>query len=272
MDGDSNNIQVDPIQQKGLLEQVFSSLAFVVPEDKTVRNGEKIEIPVEFKTTDTSLGLDNHYLFVEVYNCETSSCENQVFVESVKVDTAFQYFNSGETFKTSVTYEVPETMTGEFAVNTYLWNEDKNQVESTISVSQYEVVEPEQDPTGDFTDSDGDGVLDRDDECPNTYGEREDGCPIGGGDQDGDGVADVEDDCPRTEGSGENGCPVDSDSDGVFDLNDECPDESGPIVNKGCPEDSDSGTGSGPSDQPVPTGLIVVGLVLAAGGVYFRYG
>lgn len=45
-------------------------------------------------------------------------------------------------------------------------------------------------------DSDGDGVLDKDDACPNTYGTLN-GCP----DRDGDGVADKDDHCPDVVGS-----------------------------------------------------------------------
>mgnify|MGYP000424526540 CR=1 FL=1 len=51
-------------------------------------------------------------------------------------------------------------------------------------------------------DSDGDGVKDKDDKCPNIAGPAN-GCP----DTDGDGVADIEDKCPNIAGK-ENGCPV----------------------------------------------------------------
>ncbi len=51
-------------------------------------------------------------------------------------------------------------------------------------------------------DSDGDGVKDKDDKCPNVAGNAN-GCP----DADGDGVADADDKCPNIAGT-ENGCPV----------------------------------------------------------------
>ena len=60
------------------------------------------------------------------------------------------------------------------------------------------------------------------------------GCP----DSDGDGVADNEDNCPDTPGDKENnGCPwADADGDGVPDKDDSCPDVAGDAANNGCPE------------------------------------
>ncbi|MGA9324808.1 MAG: OmpA family protein [Salegentibacter sp.] len=87
-------------------------------------------------------------------------------------------------------------------------------------------------------DSDGDGIEDRQDKCPNEAGLAEfNGCP----DSDGDGVADPDDECPQVAGLAEmNGCP-DADGDGVKDSEDNCPDEAGPAENDGCPwEDSDN--------------------------------
>ncbi len=82
-------------------------------------------------------------------------------------------------------------------------------------------------------DSDGDGVLDGNDACPNTpYGVIVDprGCPmmapIGVGDSDGDGVPDNLDRCPATPAGmtvDANGCPIDEDNDGVFNMDDDCP-------------------------------------------------
>ena len=75
-------------------------------------------------------------------------------------------------------------------------------------------------------DSDGDGVLDKFDQCPNTpQGVKVDakGCPL---DSDGDGVADYLDKCPNTPAGvtvDKKGCPLDSDGDGVSDIEDQCP-------------------------------------------------
>ena len=88
-------------------------------------------------------------------------------------------------------------------------------------------------------DSDGDGVTDDLDRCPNTpRGVKVDahGCPL---DSDGDGVPDYLDQCPDTPRGVEvdkQGCPLDSDGDGVPDYRDECPDTpKGATVNSvGC--------------------------------------
>ncbi len=93
-------------------------------------------------------------------------------------------------------------------------------------------------------DSDGDGVADSADECPDTpRGVKVDakGCPL---DSDGDGVADDLDACANTPAGvrvDSKGCPPDSDGDGVADDLDRCPDtKAGVKVDaKGCPLDSD---------------------------------
>ncbi|MBU2995771.1 OmpA family protein [Cellulophaga baltica] len=81
-------------------------------------------------------------------------------------------------------------------------------------------------------DADGDGIEDSKDACPNEAGTKEmNGCP----DTDGDGVADKDDACPNEAGTAAlNGCP-DADGDGVADKDDACPSEAGPAANKGCP-------------------------------------
>ena len=72
-------------------------------------------------------------------------------------------------------------------------------------------------------DTDGDGVLDGDDLCPDTpQGETvgADGCAL---DADGDGVINDEDLCPDTPQGyevGADGCPIDSDGDGLPDTMD----------------------------------------------------
>ena len=94
---------------------------------------------------------------------------------------------------------------------------------------------------GKAKDSDGDGVPDKKDMCPDTpAGVQVDasGCPL---DRDGDGIADYQDECPDVPGlKALNGCP-DSDGDGVTDSKDLCPDTpAGVKVDaKGCPLDRD---------------------------------
>tara|TARA_B110000285_G_scaffold23623_1_gene22762 strand:- start:504 stop:2138 length:1635 start_codon:yes stop_codon:yes gene_type:complete len=85
-------------------------------------------------------------------------------------------------------------------------------------------------------DTDGDGLFDKIDDCPKTFGPKENnGCPYP--DTDKDGLLDKDDDCPSIAGPLENnGCPYkDTDGDGLLDKDDECPQTPGPIENKGCP-------------------------------------
>ena len=88
-----------------------------------------------------------------------------------------------------------------------------------------------------MTDSDGDGVPDVADLCPEAPGPASNqGCPLSG-DRDRDGITDDIDRCPDAAGPKESfGCPPpDRDHDGVADADDRCPDEPGPKENSGCP-------------------------------------
>lgn len=82
-------------------------------------------------------------------------------------------------------------------------------------------------------DSDGDGVVDYLDRCPTVPGlEKFDGCP----DRDGDGIEDAFDKCPDVPGTAEFfGCP-DRDGDGIPDNADKCPDVAGLCQFDGCPD------------------------------------
>ncbi|MBI5477229.1 MAG: OmpA family protein [Deltaproteobacteria bacterium] len=101
------------------------------------------------------------------------------------------------------------------------------------------------------TDKDGDGVLDKDDNCPMLPGPVENkGCPVEAPkDKDGDGILDNVDRCPdqpedMDQWQDEDGCPEpDNDGDGVRDLADKCPNEAGPIQNLGCPVKDKDGDG-----------------------------
>jgi len=54
-------------------------------------------------------------------------------------------------------------------------------------------------------DSDGDGVFNKNDTCPHTFGSDPQGCPLY--DEDNDGVFDRNDKCPSEAGSSSDGCP-----------------------------------------------------------------
>jgi OOP family OmpA-OmpF porin len=97
-------------------------------------------------------------------------------------------------------------------------------------------------------DTDGDGIYDKDDACPEVAGLKEfNGCP----DTDGDGIIDGNDACPDVFGlAALNGCP-DTDGDGITDKDDACPDVFGLAALKGCP-DAD-GDGITDKDDKCPT-------------------
>lgn len=98
-------------------------------------------------------------------------------------------------------------------------------------------------------DSDGDGIKDSDDACPQVAGLASmNGCP----DTDGDGIADKDDMCPNDKGTKANkGCP-DTDGDGVVDKDDKCPTVAGPVANGGCPWPDTDGDGVLDKDDKCP--------------------
>ena len=87
-------------------------------------------------------------------------------------------------------------------------------------------------------DTDGDGIVDKKDECPTVPGLTAfNGCP----DRDGDGIVDKRDNCPDVAGPVDlKGCP-DSDGDGIVDLEDQCPDAPGGAALNGCPDTDGDG-------------------------------
>jgi outer membrane protein OmpA-like peptidoglycan-associated protein len=99
-------------------------------------------------------------------------------------------------------------------------------------------------------DTDGDGILDKDDACADIFGLAEfQGCP----DTDGDGVADKDDACPEVAGlKSMKGCP-DTDGDGITDKSDKCPTVKGPKENGGCPWPDTDGDGVLDKDDKCPT-------------------
>ncbi len=130
------------------------------------------------------------------------------------------------------------------------WTGDGNLTDYIISVGlQYNFGKTAKISTPD-ADSDGDGVLDMWDECPNTERGTQvgsGGCPlqVREGDADGDRVPDSRDECPNTPVGvpvSPVGCSLDSDMDGVTTDKDRCP-SSRPGANVdiyGCENDGDS--------------------------------
>lgn len=91
-------------------------------------------------------------------------------------------------------------------------------------------------------DTDGDGIADRDDDCPLVAGLVDfQGCP----DTDTDGITDAIDECPTIAGILRyNGCPIpDTDKDGVNDEIDKCLTVAGVAKYDGCPVPDTDGDG-----------------------------
>ncbi len=132
-------------------------------------------------------------------------------------------------------------------------------------------------------DSDGDGIVDREDACPEIAGsialmgcpdtdgdgiaDREDECPLVAGlatlggcpDKDGDGITDAKDSCPNEAGPAKfNGCP-DSDGDGIIDSKDGCPSEKGTLAMNGCPDTDGDGITDGEDECPTEAGIASLG-------------
>lgn len=106
------------------------------------------------------------------------------------------------------------------------------------------------------TDSDGDGIYDSDDQCPDEPEDFDnfqdnDGCPDI--DDDEDGIVDRLDKCKHQKEDfdgfeDEDGCPdVDNDKDGILDADDKCPNQvedfDGYQDSDGCPDNDNDGDG-----------------------------
>ena len=100
-------------------------------------------------------------------------------------------------------------------------------------------------------DSDKDGIVDREDQCPNAPGPlATNGCP----DTDMDGVTDDKDRCPTEAGNANlAGCP-DEDMDGTPDIDDKCPEVEGPAENMGCPDADGDGVNDAEDKCPNTAG------------------
>jgi OOP family OmpA-OmpF porin len=111
-------------------------------------------------------------------------------------------------------------------------------------------------PIGKMIDTDGDGVSDKRDKCPNTpAGVTVDlfGCPL---DRDGDGVADYQDACSDVKGlPSMKGCP-DLDGDGITDNEDACPNVKGVASAKGCPDADGDGIQDSEDACPKVKGIL----------------
>ncbi len=140
-------------------------------------------------------------------------------------------------------------------------------------VSKYIFVKEGAIPIPIDVDTDGDGILDKEDKCPTEKGvASKNGCPdnenippppppIPTKDTDGDGITDNLDNCPNKFGpQSNNGCPLpsseeDSDNDGIKDNEDNCPNLPGLSRFNGCPDDDGDGIPSPIDKCPTEKGI-----------------
>ena len=131
----------------------------------------------------------------------------------------------------------------------YLLDDDSDHVGGVVSIGLSYVFARSGSPAVAPADTDGDGVLDKDDQCPTEAGTLN-GCP----DADGDGIKDSEDACPSVAGIAKfNGCP-DTDGDGIQDSEDECPTVAGTL--NGCPDRDGDGVKDSEDECPSVAGTL----------------
>ncbi|WP_299161947.1 thrombospondin type 3 repeat-containing protein [uncultured Eudoraea sp.] len=191
-----------------------------------------------------------------------SSCSEDDPIKRYNLNTTISPSEGGTVSPSSGTFDSGETftLTSTPSENYVLknWSGDVNGVEKTISVT----MNSDKNITVNFekTDSDGDGVTDDIDECPDTpNGETVDtkGCSDSQTDGDSDGVTNDLDTCPNTP-SGESvdtdGCSdsqKDTDGDGITNDVDTCSDTlSGETVDtNGCSDSQKDSDNDGVTDD-----------------------
>ncbi len=232
IDGDNNNFFANS-------EWTIDPLVFVRPELKYKLNNGYILKESSFIRPFLKAGIGVAY-----------AKSNGIGVNGLETNTTFTKANVAG--GGGIAFALGKSVTLEFATMlNYPFNEDHMDL-----ISNTNPAHPLDDDKGDLflqssiglkfafgkaKDSDGDGVTDKKDLCPDTpegVMVDENGCPI---DTDKDGVPDYKDECPNTPGLKEfNGCP-DTDGDGIPDKDDDCPDVAGLAVHKGCPDSDGDG-------------------------------
>lgn len=191
----------------------------------TVNSGELLEATVKAKCTGTAYGDSSFYigLYTIPYGYKDHTINGSLRKGEEK-DIKFRF-----------QLTVSETTTYRYEFTAEYYDENGYRHESGKIVFNITYVK-ESNP-----DSDGDGLSDNEDRCPNQAGPASNnGCPIS--DSDGDGIPDDQDNCPNQAGpASNNGCPLpDYDNDGVADTVDRCPTQIGNEAYNGCPHPENS--------------------------------
>ncbi|WP_055444203.1 OmpA family protein [Lacinutrix himadriensis] len=210
--------------------------------NKIEKIGETLGVPSLTVSEMTYYGLDGavKYSFADLLNCNTIE----------------PYLGVGGGY-TWIDEIGAGTLNGSFGLNFWLTENIGLNLQSTYKHSFEDYLSKHFQHSAGITvkfggkDSDGDGIYDKNDACPEVFGlEAFNGCP----DTDGDGIEDSKDSCPNEAGLAEfNGCP-DADGDGVADKDDKCPTVAGLKALAGCPDADGDGVADGDDKCPSEAG------------------
>lgn len=265
-----NDGVIDPAMNGGLTDKVIgnsASLGFNYFSDKFNIGASIINIlnsNLNLSNTGVENSLVNHYYFNAAYNFNTSEgmiispsiLFKKVGASNVQMDINLKT-SLNSTIWAGLSYRTNDAVIAMFGLNlsdyTIGYSYDVTTTTMNIPsygshgiVMTYRLKSKEK-------DSDNDGVLDKDDECPKTPGLLElNGCP----DRDQDGIKDKNDECPDFPGlTKNNGCP-DRDSDGIIDRYDRCPEIPGIQQLNGCPDSDGDGLQDELDDCPFIKGSL----------------
>ena len=250
-----NDGVIDPAMNGGVTDKVIgnsASLGFNYFSDKFNIGASIINVlnsNLNLSNTGVENSLVNHYYLNAAYNFNTSEgmiispsiMFKKVGASNIQMDINLKT-SLNSTIWAGLSYRTNDAVIAMFGLNlsdyTIGYSYDVTTTRMNIPsygshgvVMTYRLKSKEK-------DSDKDGVLDKDDECPKIPGLLKlNGCP----DRDKDGIKDKDDECPDFPGSFKNnGCP-DRDSDGVIDKYDRCPDIPGVPELNGCPDSDGDG-------------------------------
>lgn len=275
----TNNLDLKQTQLKktSFIDQLTDSLLSFSQVQNSYTPSERAEIRV-IATAEKDFDSSGSVRVVNMYQCHDRGCDNPPPITSSSEDSCdvrewypdfddcmahyeessdLGLIESGESVNWGVEFDAP-SKTGQYILVGYIY---KNGFVTDVSKEKFVVEEQAS------SDGDGDGVADSVDQCPDTFGELDSGCPIEQ-DSDGDGINNLNDYCDDEPGpESNNGCPAptedDTDGDGLTNSEDRCDETVGPSSNDGCPV----------KDNGVPVLPVVAAvLILVLGGVYYRYG
>jgi len=170
------NLESTAPEKQGLFDSITSSLLSVTTSTSgPFEPGELIEFDSEVVVEDNSVKYGEAVLVTEFYKCLDSGCDDGSSDEFLGAERSFiddgtDYYLSGD-WSSSMDWQAPSD-TGYYAAVAYMYDTADGVVVSDEPEKIFEVREPSK-------DSDGDGVIDSNDDCIYESGtESNDGCPV----------------------------------------------------------------------------------------------